>query len=80
VLDGKSNITNNASYYSINPFGDFTIKKFDTPYTNYKVWVSVFNSFIWGDGAGAAGYLIDVTIVETDVYVPPFTPEFTTEL
>lgn len=35
---------------------------------------------IWGNGNGAVGYLLDITIVETNPYVPPFSPIFSTAI
>lgn len=63
--------------------GIFTVKTLSNAITNYQVWVSVFNTMIWGNGDTAAvpiGYLLDISIISLDPYVPPFSPVFSEEL
>lgn len=35
---------------------------------------------IWGNGNGIVGYLLDITIIDNDPYVPPFAPIFSEAL
>jgi hypothetical protein len=74
------NFTTNASYFSVDSDGIFTIKKYDAVITNLQVWISVWNTKIWGDGGGSVGYLLDISILDTDPYLPSFSPVFSTTL
>ena len=83
VLDGVSgdNVTNNLTFFSVDSAGKFIIKDFGTAYTNFQVWVSVYNTMIWGDGNGIDGYLLDITILDDEPsYVPSFVPVFSKSL
>ena len=74
-------MTNNASLFSVDSSGIFTIEDFGTAYANYQVWVSVFNTMLWGNGncfpeECIPGYLLEITIEDLDPFIPAFAPVF----
>ena len=82
VLNGVNgdNVTDNSTYFSVDSSGKFTIKDFSTAYTRYQVWVSVFNTMLWGDCNSIPGYLLEITIEDLDPFIPKFQPVFSEEL